>query len=321
MRKATITILVGILILVIAGPVLAAQLKQPEKRILHGVSLKELEYTEINFTNLEQDLELAGMLFVPHGAGPFPAVVIIHGGGTSRRDNDWYLSMVSHLQSNGVLVLLPDKRGSEKSAGDWRTASFEDLATDTLAAVQYLLGQDRYPISNVGLVGCSQGGQIAPVAASMSSEVDFVINIVGAGIPLREVFYYEENNNLRQMGFLPGISDLVSRLSAAYIMKVSQKEFWQSAGEFDPLPYWQQVSVPVLAMYGELDTNVPAEASALRLESLNKPNLEVVIYPGSGHPLEDPVGQGERNFRLEALEKMRDFIIAAGRVSYPTPQF
>lgn len=100
MRKTALAILVGILVLVIAGHVLAAQLKQPERRILH--------------------------------------VVIIHGGGTSQRDNDWHLSMVSYLQSNEVLVLLPDKRGSEKSAGDWRTASFEDLATDTLAAVQYL---------------------------------------------------------------------------------------------------------------------------------------------------------------------------------------
>lgn len=123
------------------------------------------------------------------------------------------------------------------------------------------------------------------------------------------------------MGFLPGISNLVSRLSTAYIMKVSQKEFWRAAGEFNPLPYWQQVSVPALTMYGELDTNVPAQASALRLESLGKPNLEVVIYPGSGHPLEDPVGQGDHNFRLAALEKMRDFIFAVGRVSYPTPQF
>lgn len=308
MRKTALAILVGILGLLIALPVLVAQLNPAERRTLHGVSLQELEYTEISFKNEAQNLDLAGMLFVPQDEGPFPAAVIIHGGGTSQRDNNWYLSMVSYLQSNGVLVLLPDKRGSEKSAGDWHTASFEDLATDTLAAVDYLRNQQQYPISKIGLVGASQGGQIAPVAASMSPEVDFVVNLVGAGIPLREVFLYEEINNLRQMGFLPGISNLIAPLSTTYIMQVAQKDFWRAAGAFDPLPYWQQVSVPALAMYGELDTNVPAQASADRLESLNKPNLEVIIYPGSGHPLEDPPGQGERNFRLEALGKIVDFI-------------
>lgn len=58
--------------------------------------------------------------------------------GTSRRDSSWYLTLTHYLQQNGIAVLLPDKRGTGQSEGNWLTASFEDLATDTLAATAYL---------------------------------------------------------------------------------------------------------------------------------------------------------------------------------------
>ena len=100
--------------------------KPKPRASLQGPSLFEMEHTEIYFNN--GDLQLAGMIFTPEGEGPFPTVVIIHGSGTSYRDNKWYLSLTQHLLDNGIAVLLPDKRGSEKSEGEWRGASFEDLA-------------------------------------------------------------------------------------------------------------------------------------------------------------------------------------------------
>jgi hypothetical protein len=46
------------------------------------------------------------------------------------------------------------------------------------------------------------------------------------------------------------------------------------------------------------------------LGALDKANIEVRIYEGSGHALEDPPGQGNRIFRAEALQAIRDFILA-----------
>ena len=90
------------------------------------------------FENRHEDLRLSGMLFLPEGEGSFPATIVIHGSGTSRRNSVWYLSIAKHLQHNGIAVLLPDKRGSEKSEGEWVGANFEELATDTLSAVDYV---------------------------------------------------------------------------------------------------------------------------------------------------------------------------------------
>lgn len=304
-------VFVIVALLIIFGPVIVRQLAPAEPRSLERVALKDTTFTEVAFRNAAEDIDLAGLLFVPAGEGPYPAAVIIHGSGTSRRDNGWYLTLTKFLQENGVVVLLPDKRGSEKSGGDWQTASFEDLATDTLAAIEYLRRQDTVELTTLGVVGMSQGGWIAPIVATRSADVGFVVNMVGSAVTPDEQFAYEENLNLRQMGFLPGISNVVSLLSRAWITNVAQQDFWGAIDGFDPLPYWQDVEVGTLVLYGGDDTNVPSRESAARLYDLRKPNIRVSIYEGSGHALEDPPEYGNSLIRYDALEAIGQFIQAS----------
>lgn len=324
MMRKTVSILLLVLLLgVMLIPVAIKQLSPPDDRTFQGAHLADLTYQEVSFTNTEQGIQLGGMLFVPEGVGPFPAAVIIHGAGTSVRDNYWYLTMTQYLQENGIVVLLPDKRGSEKSEGDWHTSSFEDLATDTLAAISYLKEQDQVAISKIGVIGCSQGGQLSPLVAAQSPDVAFLVDVVGTSLPLYDVLHYEETNNLREIGFLPGVSDLIAYPSTYIIRKFRQKEFWNAVGNFDALSYWQDLSIPALVMYGSDDTNVPAEASKARLEKLNKENIVVNIYAGSGHPLEDPPSMGNDIFREEALMDIENFIhsIVPTGISFATPDF
>lgn len=308
-RAAALLVFAFLALLIV--PVLVTLFGESERRSFEAVELEDTVYREIVFDNAEQNLSLAGMLFVPEGEGPFPAAVIIHGSGTSRRDNGWYLTLTRYLQDNGIVVLLPDKRGSEKSAGDWRTASFEDLATDTAAAIRFLQEQEQVAIARIGLIGMSQGGQIAPVVADRSRGVAFVINVVGGATPMHEQLVYEENHNLRQFGVLPGLSDILAYPAAWSLIGIRQKDFWSAVGNFDPAPYWQRVSVPTLVLYGGEDTNVPSAESAARLRSLGNSHITVKVYEGSGHALQDPVGQGQRIFREDALSDIRNFIHSA----------
>lgn len=300
----------SLLVAVILGPVILTQSIPPQPRKYQGVRLNEMVYQEIFFKNEAQSLELAGMMFVPEGGLPYPAVVIIHGSGTSSRDNRWYLTLTRHLQKNGIGVLLPDKRGSEKSQGSWRDASFEDLATDTIAAIEYLKRQPNVNGSQIGIVGMSQGGWIAPLVASKSSDISFVVNMVGTPVTTHEQLIYEENHNLRQMGFLPGVSNMISHISTFILRKFSQKDFWNAIGNYDPIPYWQRVKVPIMVMLGSEDTNVPTSRSKMIFEGLNKENITVHIYEGSGHALQDPPGRGDHIFRKEALEDITKFILS-----------
>jgi len=301
---------VGLLIVlgIVLGPVLIAQAKGSTSRTYDEVHLSSLQFTEVTSRNEAQDLNLAGMLFVPDGNGPFPAVAIIHGAGTSKRENSWYLALVSYLQENGIVVLLPDKRGSEKSEGDWQTSSYEDLATDSLAAVDFLKNQDMVKVSEIGIIGMSQGGQISPLVAVQSPDVAFLIDVVGTSLNNYDVLHYEEINNLREMGFLPGVSDLIAYPSTFVLRNFTQKEFWDAVGNFDALPYWKELSILTLVMYGSDDPNVPAEASKARLVALNKENITVNTYEGSEHALQDPPGKGNSIFRKEALMDIKNFI-------------
>jgi len=308
MKAPRRTIVLLAVLALIFGPVAVKQLLPAEHRPYEYVSLEKTNYREISFRNERQDLDMAGMLFVPQGEGPFPAVVVIHGSGTSRRDNGWYLTLTDHLQKNGVVVLLPDKRGSEQSGGDWRTASFNDLATDTLAATDYLKTQDQVMISSIGVVGMSQGGWIAPIVASESDDVTFLVSLVGSAVTPAEQLRYEENHNLRQIGFLPIISNMLAVLSTAYIKNVGQPAFWDAVGNYDPMTYWKDLDIDALAMFGRDDTNVPSAKSAAKLNDLRNPKIRVRVYEGSGHALADPVGHGNDIIRYDVLEDISEFI-------------
>jgi len=300
---------VGTFLAIVLGPVAVTQAKgNPSRRTYNNPGLSSMEYVEVSFRNEAQGLNLAGMLFVPEGEGPFPAVVMIHGSGTSIRDNTWYLTPASYLKEHGVLVLLPDKRGSVKSEGDWRISSYEDLATDTVAAIEFLRTQEMIEVSKVGIIGMSQGGQFSPYIAHLSHNVDFMVDVSGGSINSYDMLHYEEINNLREMGFLPGVSDLIAYPSTWVLRNLTQKEFWDAVGNFDALPYWEELSIPALVLLGSDDPNVPAEASKARLEKLNKPNIKVKIYEGSEHALQDPPGKGDSIFRMEALTDIMNFI-------------
>lgn len=313
--KKLITLLTLAFLALLIVPVLVARTSSPDQRNFEFVELADTSFREISFENTSRKLKLAGMLFVPDGDGPFPAAVIIHGSGTSRRDNGWYLTLTKYLQDKGIVVLLPDKRGSEKSEGDWRTASFEDLATDTVAAVDFLKHQEQVAISEIGVIGMSQGGHFAPVAAAQSGDIAFIVNVVGGAIPMHDQLVYEENHNLRQIGVLPGLSDVLAYPAAWSLIRIRQKTFWSAIGNFDPIPYWQRTSVPSLVLYGEQDTNVPSAESAARLRALQNPEIEVKIYEGSGHALEDPIGRGNTIIRKETLDDIRDFILSVSEGS------
>lgn len=311
MKKHIRGVIYAAVLFLVIGPVIVTQLTGSDVRGFRGTTLEDTSYVDVSFKNTQQQLDLAGMLFSPSGDGPFPAAVIIHGSGTSQRGNRWYLTLTQHLQENGIVVLLPDKRGSEKSEGDWRDASFQDLATDTLAAVEFLKEQDHVAVDQIGLVGMSQGGWIAPIVVGSSSDIAFLVSVVGSAVTPEEQLMYEEDHNLRQMGFLPGISRLIAYLSTAHIRNIAQRKFWSANGDFDPLPYWGRLTVDALVLYGADDTNVPSAKSAEKLRSLKNPAIDVRIYEGSGHALEDPEGIGDSIFRLDALEDISSFIHSA----------
>ncbi|MCP4901395.1 MAG: alpha/beta fold hydrolase [bacterium] len=281
MRFKKTMVCLGGMALLIGGAVLPTAFSLNSRAPLVGPELSTLEYEEIEFAN--EDLQLAGMVFVPEGEGPFPVAVVIHGSGSSRRNSKWYLTVAEHLQGNGVAVLLPDKRGCEKSAGDWVGVGFEELAGDTLAAVEYVRRQEQFAESKVGLVGMSQGGWIAPVAAARDEDIDFVVSMSGASVTTAQQLLHEEIHNIS--GFTwPFIARMLAPLTSKRILNMDHVKAY---ADFDPIPYWNAVDSQAFFAYGEADSNVPVSDSILVLKERTMIK-HIEVYPNGGHGITDP---------------------------------
>jgi dipeptidyl aminopeptidase/acylaminoacyl peptidase len=275
------TIFAAVLVLLLVGLALLPALFRGDTRArLVGPDLSSLEYEDVEFDN--GDLRLAGMVFVPRGQGPFPVAVIIHGSGTSRRNSPWYLTVTRHLQDNGIAVLLPDKRGCEKSEGSWVGADFHDLAGDTMAAVDFVRNQDGFAVSRIGLIGMSQGGWIAPVVAAADDGISFVVSMSGSAVTTDQQLLYEEIHNISEYTW-PFIARLVAPISTKRIQRM---DHFRPISGFDPIPFWAKVSAPEFFAFGGNDSNVPVHDSVEVLQA-NAIGGLIKIYPDGGHAIRD----------------------------------
>ncbi len=271
-------------------------------------------------------LALAALLMLPASERPTPGAVVIQGSGTSDRSNPWARAIAEELVRAGVTVLLTDKRGSGASGGDWRTADFEDLAQDALAGTAYLETRPEVDPRQIGVVGLSQGGWIAPLAAARSDRIAFVISVSAAAVSFAEQSFHELANSTRQAGLaedaVQEALDL-NRAVARYLttgnwdaydraLRRAVTTTWKRVAEgfpaspelpiwtflrgvadYDPLPYWIALEEPVLVLYGAEDEqdNVPVRESVRRLEfafgAVGKRNYRIVVVPGAGHGFMD----------------------------------
>lgn len=145
---------------------------------------------EVRFKNEAAEISLAGTLTLPEGDGPFPAAVLISGSGPQDRDESLmghrpFLVLADHLTRQGIAVLRYDDRGVAESEGDFAAATSLDFADDVRAAVSFL--EARKDIADVGLVGHSEGGLIAPMVAADTEAVDFIVLLAGPARPGKRI--------------------------------------------------------------------------------------------------------------------------------------
>ncbi|MEO0973437.1 MAG: alpha/beta hydrolase [Pseudomonadota bacterium] len=154
--------------------------------------------TDVRFEGAGE--ELAGRLVLPSGDDPIPLVVLVHGSeDSSALDYSYHQRM---LPAQGIAVFVYDKRGTGGSTGKY-SQDFHLLAADAAAAHRTALEMAGDRVAASGYFGASQGGWVAPLAATLS-EVDFVIASYGMAegptaedrdeiqLRLREAGYGEE---------------------------------------------------------------------------------------------------------------------------------
>jgi hypothetical protein len=146
----------------------------------------------VTFPNKKAGITLAGTLTLPKTGGPFPAVLLISGSGPENRNEEVFghkpfLVWADYLTRRGIAVLRVDDRGTAHSTGDFATATDDDFVDDALAGVAFLKTQKDIDPREIGLMGHSEGGIIAPKAAVRSKDVAFIVILEGPGLPFRQI--------------------------------------------------------------------------------------------------------------------------------------
>lgn len=270
---------------------------------------------EVSFRN--GDVTLAGTLFLPLTKEPHGAVVFLHGSGAEGRFASRFLA--EYFTRQGIAALIYDKRGVGKSTGDWKGSDFEDLAEDAIAGIGFLKERKEINPRKIGIYGHSQGGMIAPLVASKSKDVAFLISGAGSAVPVYESEINSITNQVRAQGISGSDLDeakvfikmLVNVLRTGEghdqfdaeaekvrdtkwypMLHVPPRDHWSWAFfkrvyNYNAADYWPQVKVPALVIYGERDLLVPVAQSISNIDrALSKAGNRdylILVLPRASH--------------------------------------
>jgi len=274
----------------------------------------------------DDSIKFAGTLTLPETKGLHPAVVMITGSGPQNRDEELFgfkpfKIIADHFTRKGIAVLRYDDRGVGGSGGNTGESTTRDFVKDALAAIHFLQTRNDINPKQIGLCGHSEGGIVAPLAASQSTDVAFIICIAGPAVEGKTLILAQEEaimradstseENIRKALATSNIvyrlalsgdhqDEIRKELRAAAVDQINsmpeaqrkaitnEEEFIRVNVEakmkplespwfkfflaYDPAPALEKVKCPILALFGGLDTQVPA--------ALNKPAMKSALDKG-----------------------------------------
>jgi dienelactone hydrolase len=252
---------------------------------------------------------LPGTLTLPKGAGPFPAVVLLHGSGPHDRDetvfaNKPFRDLAWGLAPQGVAVLRFEKRTREHGpkfvAKNTYTIQAETI-DDARAAVALLRARKEIDPKRIFVAGHSLGAVAAPRVGEQEPELAGVILLAGNSRPLEDLvaeqFTYiyslkgEPSDGDRK--HLEKIKQQVARVKDPALSAETPRadlplripaEFWLELRAHDAVAAAAKLKMPVLVLQGERDYQVTMEDFAGWKKALaGRPNVTLKSYPALNH--------------------------------------
>ncbi len=325
---------------------------------------------EVSYENTIDKVRLTGTLTLPPSRKPVPAVVLITGSGGQDRNETLlghrpFLVLADHLTRRGIAVLRVDDRGMGGSAPGSPNATSENYAEDVLAGVAFLKGRKEINPRQIGLIGHSEGGMIAPIAAVRSKDVAFIVMMAGMGqtgtdvilmqgdllqkasgsdpemiAQVRKAFEQifailkaEKDNAATEKKIREAVVSQMATMTEAQKkafapvlgtinaqMKMYVSDWFRYFLLFDPGPTLAKVRIPVLAIVGEKDLQVPPQENLVLIEAALKKggnkNYTILLMPGLNHLFQtaktgspSEYGVIEETVSPTALQTISDWIL------------
>jgi alpha/beta superfamily hydrolase len=130
---------------------------------------------------------------------------MITGSGAQNRNEELmghkpFLVIADYLSRNGIAVLRYDDRGVGGSQGKYSEATSADLATDAEAAFHFLINNPKINQKEIGFIGHSEGGLIAPIVAASNHSVGFIVSLAGPGVTGQQIIVRQSEDISRLSG-------------------------------------------------------------------------------------------------------------------------
>jgi dipeptidyl aminopeptidase/acylaminoacyl peptidase len=244
----------------------------------------------------EDGLEIDGLFVFPAGSsatdGPFPTVVVVHGGPYGRWTDSLNLSWAPSAQwlaAAGYAVLLPNPRGGFGRGSDFADrvsgrVGMEDWG-DIQAGIDHVINLGYADPEQLAIGGWSQGGFMTAWAIGHTDR--FKAGVMGAGVSDWGMMVAESD-----------VPQFESDLGGSY--------GWEGIGphpheSVSPISFAHQISTPVLIVHGGNDARVPVSQARYLARSLRTQGktFELVVYP------REPHGIQERLHQIDLLNRTR----------------
>lgn len=259
-----------------------------------------------DFTVGSGALALPGTLTVPTGAGPFPAVVLVHGSGPNDRDESVggvkvFRDLAEGLSSRGIIVLRYEKRTRAHPAAFMSPFTVDDETTDdALMAVTQLRGRRDVDPRRIVVLGHSLGGMMAPRIAQRAAGLGGLVILAGTARPLEDVILDQsaylgalpENQNDAARKQLDALRAAVPAIKALTPADSDSRQpivgaparYWLDLNTYEPAKVASGLTLPMLVLQGGRDYQVTMKDFGIWKQALGRhSNVTFKVYPDLNH--------------------------------------
>lgn len=243
-----------------------------------------------DFSIKNGDVTITGTLDLPSTPGPYPVMIFIPGSGRETREADKPAQSV--LLPQGIALFRYDKRGLGQSTGAYQNVNLQnsaqlipERASDVLAIVNFFATHQDINPKQIFLWGTSQGAWVAPLVATQTDKVAFIICVSGGGSSVGIEIYYD---------------DLADNASLSIAQLTAMLANYTGAHGYDPAAALQALNVPALWIYGGMDRSNPTFYNIALLEKIKQErnkDFTIFLFPNMNHDLIDvTTGQFDPEF-------------------------
>jgi len=276
---------------------------------------KQGSFTERAVT-IGTDWKLPGVLAVPAGKGPFPAVVLVHGAGARDADdtafqNKVFKDIAEGLASRGVVSLRYDKRifkYANKMVDSPYTLD-DDITDDAVKAAALLRTQPEVDPNKVYVLGYEMGGYAAPRIAEGDGKLAGIVLFAANERPFEDLFLDQAVATGKPKPYLDGIRNIVSEIKHLDPGDSDRPpklgfpiSYWVDLRSYDPGPLMKSFPGRILVLEPERDFQVPMkDFEAWKQVLAGRTNVTFKSYPNLNHLFMESEGKtNEDDYRKPA---------------------